>query len=256
MLKHPHYAETIGQRKFVKLSSKRQHELLALLARDALKTGDFPGFLKRYREMQSWAELDQYTPPEWLTDEEAAHEYYLFHSGFNHNPIKDESEYKFEEQEHSVSWQHRFDVTVVLDQVRSPFNAGSVLRLIDNFGFRRLVHNSSWLRMDHPQFCKAARGSEKWIPVELKSDLIDWLEDMELPVIGLENDPNAISIEEWHPKESCVLIVGSEVYGIAQALREQCDTLIKIPMLGFKQSMNLHHTLAITGHKIVSAFNG
>jgi tRNA G18 (ribose-2'-O)-methylase SpoU len=42
------------------------------------------------------------------------------------------------------------------------------------------------------------------------------------------------------------------VYGIAKKLRDQCKTLVKIPMLGFKQSMNLHHALAIAGYKILS----
>lgn len=244
------YAETVGQRKFLKLSSRRQHELLAELARDALKHKDFPGFFKRYRQMQSWVELDRYTPPEWLSEKEAVHEYVRFHNSFSRYPIDSNSDNDSDLPEPSLSWQHRFDVTVVLDQVRSPYNAGSVLRLIDNFGFRRLVHNSSWLRLDHPQLCKAARGCEKWIPVEFQSNLIDWFRTVNLPIIGLEKDSDAISIADWQPVKSCVLVVGNEVYGIATGLRPYCNSLIKIPMFGFKRSMNLHHALAITGHKI------
>ena len=201
--------------------------------------------------MQSWVELDRYAPPDWLSDEEAAHEYFMFHNSFSRNPIGLDSNKDLGPTEQTLSWQPRFDVTVVLDQVRSPYNAGAVLRLIDNFGFSRLVHNSSWLRLDHPQLCKAARGSEKWIPVEFQSNLIDWLKTVKLPIIGLENDLSSISIEKWQPVKSCVLIVGNEAYGIATGLRRYCDTLIKIPMFGFKQSMNLHHALAIVAHKIV-----
>lgn len=247
------YAETIGKRKFIKLSSSRQHEYLAFLAREALKTVDFSGFFKRYTEMQSWVELDQYTPPDYLSDDEAVYEYFLFHRGFSANPdIFEEKEILFEGQK-SFSWDPKFDVTIVLDQVRSPYNTGSVLRLIDNFGFSRLVHNADWLRLDHPQLRKAARGSERWIPVEHRPDLLGWITDIKIPVIGVENSEDAISIDEWHPQIPCILIIGNEVYGITAKLREQCDILVKIPMFGFKQSMNLHHALAIAGYKITSA---
>lgn len=247
------YAETIGQRKFVKLSSRRQHELLAMLARNALEHKDYKGFIKRYREMQSWVELDQYSPPDWLSDYEVIQEYVLFHNSFSNNPLDaslDDNTGISEQQR--PSWQSVFDVTVVLDQVRSPYNAGSVLRLIDNFGFRRLVHNSSWLRLDHPQLRKAARGCEKWIPVEFKADLVEWLKSVELPIIGIEMDKDSIPLEEWAPVGSCILIVGNEVYGIGTGLREMCTYLIKIPMFGYKKSMNLHHALAIIAHKISS----
>jgi 23S rRNA (guanosine2251-2'-O)-methyltransferase len=245
-------ADTIGREKFTRLSSIRQHEYLALLARKTLESGDFKGFIKRYNEMQSWVELDKYTPPAYLTEEEAAHEYLLFHSGFSTNPgIHKDNEYTLFKAE-AVSWEPRFDVTIVLDQVRSPYNTGSVLRLIDNFGFRKLVHNAEWLRLDHPQLCRAARGAQNWIPVEHKPNLTEWIKSLNMPVIGIENSDDAILINDWRPEKPCVLIIGNEVYGIAKRLRDQCRLMVKIPMFGFKQSMNLHHALAIACYKITS----
>ncbi len=249
------YAETIGKRKFIKLSSSRQHEYLAFLARKSLETCDFSGFYKRYREMLSWTDLDRYTPPDYLTDKEALHEFFLFHKSFSGNPQDIFKNDDSATDRDTVKWEHRLDVTIVLDQVRSPYNVGSVLRLIDNFGFRRLVHNSEWLRLDHPQLCKSARGCQKWIPVELKQDLVDWLNVEALPVIGLETSPQAIDIEAWEPQSPCIIVIGNEVYGIANELRNCCKTLIKIPMFGFKKSMNLHHALAIAGYRIAASFS-
>lgn len=243
-------ADTIGREKFTRLSSIRQHEYLALLARKTLESGDFKGFIKRYIEMQSWVELDKYTPPAYLTEEESVHEYLLFHKGFSTNPGIHKKETDKPIRVETLSWSPKFDVTIVLDQVRSPYNTGSVLRLIDNFGFRRLIHNAEWLRLDHPQLCRAARGAEKWIPVEHKPDLSEWIDSLDIPVIGIENSECAILMDDWQPETPCVIIIGNEVYGIAKKLRDQCKTLVKIPMLGFKQSMNLHHALAIAGYKI------
>jgi len=247
------YAETIGKRKFIKLSSSRQHEYLAFLAREALKSGDFPGFLKRYKEMHSWADLDRYNPPDYLMEEEALHEYFLFHNSLTSNPQDPLQNESSDQDKTAVTWKPGLDVTIVLDQVRSPYNVGSVLRLIDNFGFRRLVHNSEWLRLDHPQLCKSARGCQKWIPVEFKKDLVNWLISKELPVIGLETSPEAVDINKWKPEKACILIIGNEAYGIAAELRNCCTTLVKIPMHGYKKSMNLHHALAIAGHKITTS---
>ncbi len=246
------YVETIEREKFIRLSSIRQHEYLALLARNALESGDFRFFFERYGEMQSWVELDKYSPPAYLNEEEAIHEYLLFHSSYSINPgIRKEYGNKPVKGE-VISWVPRFDVTIVLDQVRSPYNAGSVLRLIDNFGFRRLVHNAEWLRLDHPQLCRAARGAQNWIPVEHIPDLPEWLDRPGISVIGIENSDDAIPVEDWQPVIPCVLVIGNEVYGIAKKLRDKCKTLVKIPMFGFKQSMNLHHALAIAGYKVTS----
>ncbi len=248
------YAETIGRNKFIKLSKSRQHEYLAYLARESLNKKNFPGFIKRYNEMHSWADLDKYSPPEHLTGLESLHEYFLFHNSFTANPGSlledDENEGK---NTGGLTWEPVFNVTVVLDQVRSPYNVGSVLRLIDNFGFRRLVHNSEWLRLDHPQLCKSARGCQNWIPVEYKKNIIEWLSQKKLPIIGLETSPEAVDINRWQPEKSCILIIGNEAYGIASELRNCCSTLVEIPMFGFKKSMNLHHALAVIGNKITSA---
>ena len=241
------YAETIGRNKFIKLSTSRQHEYLAHIARESLKKKDFPGFIKRYSQMHSWVELDRYTPPEHLNEEESLHEYFIFHNSLTANPNSLLEENK--EESHNLTWKASFDVTVVLDQVRSPYNVGSVLRLIDNFGFRRLVHNSEWLRLDHPQLRKSARGSQNWIPVEYKENITEWLSEEKLPVIGLETSRDSVNINKWHPEKSCVLILGNEAYGIASELRKCCSLLVEIPMFGFKKSMNLHHALAIAGNQ-------
>jgi methionine--tRNA ligase beta chain len=206
-LKTERYAETIRREKFIRLSSVRQHEYLALLARKALESRDFKGFIKRYNEMQSWVELDKYVPPYYLTEEEAIHEYLLFHKGFSANPgvinIKEVEPALIE----PLSWSPKYDVTIVLDQVRSPYNTGSVLRLIDNFGFRRLVHNAAWLRLNHPQLCRAARGSQNWIPVEYRPDLAEWIGNLDIPGIGIENSGDAILMDEWRPVTPCVIIL-------------------------------------------------
>ena len=235
---------TISKSKFIKLSSRRQHELLSGLARKALSDMDFNSFLERYNELQSWAQLDRYTPPAWLSKKEALDEYLSFHLNF--------TSFQSEQMEtgRALSWQPKFEVEIVIDQVRSPYNVGSILRIIDNFGLKGMVHSSSWLSLSHPQLIKAARGCEKWIPVRLEKDLISYLKNSSLPVIGIENNDQAEDLNNWLPPEKCIIILGNESYGIASALQKICCRTIQIPMYGFKKSMNVTHALAVIAHKI------
>ncbi len=235
---------TISKRKFIKLSYRRQHELLSGLARSALSDLDFDCFLERYNELQSWAQLDRYTPPVWLSKKEALDEYLNFHLNFTSLQTNQE------ETGNALSWQPKFEIEVVLDQVRSPYNVGSILRIIDNFGLKGMLHSSSWISLSHPQLIKAARGCEKWIPVRLEKDLISYLKNSSLPVIGIENNDQAEDLNNWSPPEKCIIILGNESYGIASALQKTCCKTIQIPMYGFKKSMNVTHALAVIAHKI------
>jgi len=235
---------TISKSKFIKLSFRRQHELLSILARNALINLDFDSFLERYNELQSWAQLDRYTPPAWLSKEEALDEYLNFHLNFT--SLQKEQE----KPANSLSWQPKFDVEVVLDQIRSPYNVGSILRIIDNFGLKGMVHSSSWLTLNHPQLRKAARGCEKWIPVRFEKDLMSYLETSSLPVIGIENIDKSENFNSWSPPEKCILVLGNESYGIASSLQKICSQTVHIPMYGFKKSMNVTHALAVIAHKI------
>ncbi len=252
-------AWTVGQRKFSKLSSAAQHRLLAELAVDAQKAagegtpGIVDDFHQRYRLMHSWSELDSFIAPSWLNPLEALDEYAGFHLRLG---APEENEGPLENVERAVSWEPRFPVGVALDQVRSPFNVGSVLRLIDNFGLEGLVHASPWLRLDHPRLRRAARGCEHWIPVRCEEDLPGYLRQADRPVVGVENDPDAVPLHLWNPPESAVLVLGNETYGLAREVRGCCGEIVTIPMQGFKRSMNVHHALALVAWKIVAGASG
>ena len=244
-------AKTMSKHKFQKLSMQRQHGLLMELAEEAQEDGDIERFLHRYDELHSWSRLDRYEPPVWLSVAEALDEYRIFHAGFRAKTNIEEPPVLPARQ---LSWQPRFNVEIVLDQVRSPYNVGSVLRLIDNLGFKGLIHNSSWLRLDHPQLRRSARGAESWIPVTYEADLPAYLGRASVPVVAIENDSQASPVDRWHPPQACILVLGNESYGIASALRKCCVQSVAIPMYGFKNSMNVHHALAIVGQKLVGNY--
>lgn len=239
------FAARVNKKKFCKLSSKRQHELLAALAGSALDTGDISFFYNRYNELHTWAELDRYAPPKRLSDSESLKEYIEFHNAFSPNPPGDGNE------QPDLTWSPAFDVTIFLDQVRSPYNVGSALRIIDNFGLSGLVHSTPTLSLDHPRLKKSARGCEGWIPVTYEADPEYWLTTAKIPVIAIEKTDEAVAISDWQPPGRCILVAGNEEYGISQSILRCCTQYVQIPMFGFKKSMNVHQALSIVAHKII-----
>ncbi len=238
---------TISRRKFSKLSAFGQHQLLADMARDFLADdADLSGFLTRYAEMHTWVDLDRYQPPNWLQPREALLELENFHQGLRGMPIPYESGIT-----QNLSWKPRLEVEVVLDQVLSPHNIGSILRLIDNFGFRGMVHSTKSLDPNHPRLRRSARGCERWIPIRYEPELTRWLAEHPWPKVAIEADAAAIPVTQWQPPQRCLLVVGNESYGIARAIRDLCDQLVIIPMAGYKKSMNLSHALAVVAQKFV-----
>ena len=244
-------ANTITRFKFTKLSFRGRHKLFAALAKATLEDGQYAAFWERYNELHAWVDSDRYVPPNRLTAREAVVEARLFHQALA-GTLTERFSGRLPEQK--LTWQPRFPVEVAVDQIHSPFNVGSILRLIDNFGFSRLVHGTAGLRLDHPQLRKAARGCETWIPTLYVEDLFTYLSDNKGPVIGLETEPGATPVSEWEPPQRCVLLLGNEIYGISQALRRRCDRLVTIPMFGFKKSMNLHHALAIAANRLADKY--
>lgn len=219
---------------------------MAAMAFDALRTGKTDAFFKRYDVFHSWADLDRFYPPDWLNENEALKGFAAFHNAFSPSPLQPRRV-----TEEPLTWKPSFEVSVFLDQVRSPYNVGSVLRIIDNFGFSEMVHSSGTLSLEHPRLKKSARGCERWIPVRYENDPVAWLRKSAVPVVGIEKTDDALDVSDWQPPEKCVLIAGNEEYGIAAAIRECCTETVFIPMHGFKKSMNVNNALSVVSQKIV-----
>lgn len=252
-------AWTMTRKKFMALSAKRQHELLMALAIDTFLKGGtvYSLFQTRYRELHSFGALDRYEPPPWLSEKEALLEYGAFHNQYTPSPHPLPPRKEKTLPRNPLSWTHRFDVTILLDQVTRPYNVGSILRIIDNFGLKGLVHGTKSLDISHPQLRKSARGCEKWIPVTYEERLAPWIETLSMPVIGIETDPGAIPLHRFSFPLPCAIVVGNETLGISERVRGALDAIVNIPMYGFKKSMNVTHALSVVAYQITAAaFSG
>jgi 23S rRNA (guanosine2251-2'-O)-methyltransferase len=140
--------------------------------------------------------------------------------------------------------------------VRSLWNVGSFFRTCDAFAVEKL-----WLTgyTGHPprkEISKTALGAEETVPWEHALDpvpVIDALRADGWAVASLELAEGSLPLEEYAPPEKLCLIVGHELTGVPDPLLERSDAIVKIPMLGTKESLNVAVAAGIALHYVRTA---
>jgi 23S rRNA (guanosine2251-2'-O)-methyltransferase len=104
------------------------------------------------------------------------------------------------------------------------------------------------IRANHNKIAKAALGAENSVThqhhIDVKSLITD-LKAEDYKIYGLEQHKNSTTLEDLKNYSKIVLILGNEVSGIETEILEHCDSLVEIPMLGQKESLNVAQAAAI-----------
>ena len=140
------------------------------------------------------------------------------------------------------------DVTLLLHNIRSEHNVGSIFRTADAAGISK-IYLSGYTPTPVDRFArptkgiaKVALGAEKSIPWEYKKSalvLLKLLKKEGFFVIALEQDARALDYKKIQLKEKSVIILGEEVSGISKKLLDLADQIAVIPMRGKKESLNV-----------------
>lgn len=141
----------------------------------------------------------------------------------------------------------RAPLVVVLDNVRSLYNTGAIFRTADGAGVDRMVLCGITPRPDQGAkqrraIAKTALGAEEMVPWEYEPDTATALRRLRTEgyeTTAVELDPSAVGLYSWTPRWPVCLIFGHEREGIAPDLAPLVDTIVRIPMLGQKRSLNV-----------------
>ncbi len=140
------------------------------------------------------------------------------------------------------------EIAVLLHNVRSTHNVGSVFRTADGVGATKMYLSGYTPRpldrFERPQkdIAKTALGAELSVPWEYfvsPVQLIEGLKKEGWQIIGVEQDDRAMDYRRHRLVAHTLFIFGNEVRGISRDLRTRCDVLIEIPMRGKKESLNV-----------------
>jgi len=134
-------------------------------------------------------------------------------------------------------------IIVVLDNVRSAMNVGSVFRTSDAFIIEKIYLCGITATPPNKEILKTALGAQKTVEWEHYAKTASLVKDLKQTgnyIIGVEQTENATVLNDFElPKNKIVLIFGNEVFGINQDVIDLCDECIEIPQYGTKHSLNI-----------------
>ncbi|WP_044399945.1 RNA methyltransferase [Lacinutrix sp. Hel_I_90] len=135
-------------------------------------------------------------------------------------------------------------IVIVLDNIRSLNNIGSVFRTSDAFLIKKVYLCGITAKPPHKDIHKTALGSTdtvSWEYVENTIDLIAQLKAQQIIVCAIEQAENATMLNAFFPEpdKTYALIFGNEVKGVTQDVVNASDVVIEIPQFGTKHSLNI-----------------
>ena len=145
----------------------------------------------------------------------------------------------------------RLPLAVLVDNVRSLWNVGSIFRTADACGVRELVLTGITGCPPRSEISKTALGAEEAVAWRYAADAEKALQmlraDGFVPV-ALEATPRAVPLPQMRWPERTCLVVGNEVAGVSPGLLEVCERHVAIPMYGVKDSLNVAVAFGIAAH--------
>jgi 23S rRNA (guanosine2251-2'-O)-methyltransferase len=138
----------------------------------------------------------------------------------------------------------KLPITVILDNVRSMNNVGSVFRTADGFLIEQIVLCGFTPQPPHRDIQKTALGATEtvsWIHIENTVDIIRKLKAADYCIYAIEQVTNSIMLNNFKVRENkkIAVVFGNEVDGVSDEALTLCDGAIEIPQLGTKHSLNI-----------------
>lgn len=138
----------------------------------------------------------------------------------------------------------KIPLVIVLDDVRSMHNVGSVFRTADSFLVEKIYLCGYTPAPPHRDIHKTALGATETVSWESVKNITDCLQELrrkDYRLFAVEQVRNGVMMHEFTPQKDQrnVLIFGNEVSGVSQAALDLCDACIEIPQLGSKHSLNI-----------------
>jgi len=137
----------------------------------------------------------------------------------------------------------KIPLVVILDNIRSMNNVGSIFRTCDAFVVEKLYLCGITAKPPHKDIAKTALGATEsvdWEYVEDVVELVQTLKQNNTKVYLIEQTDHSILLNQFQlPEEKMAIVLGNEVFGVTEALLPLCDGAIEIPQNGTKHSLNV-----------------
>lgn len=151
--------------------------------------------------------------------------------------------------------ENKFIRAVLLDNIRSAWNVGSILRTADGLGYDQVYLCGITPTLENEALTKTSLGAEKSLDVSHHKNALELVKkrkDAGWKIFALEEDVRAVEIgkQVLVNTENYLLILGNEVTGVDSELLNLCDEIFYIPMYGEKRSFNVAIAFGVAAYAL------
>lgn len=142
---------------------------------------------------------------------------------------------------------------VMLDSLEDPHNLGAILRTAEAFNISGVIIPKNRSVQITPTVVKVSAGAIEYVDIISVTNLnqtIQTLKSHNIWVVGTDLDAKQ-NVSEIHPDTDICVVFGSEGKGLGRLIKESCDYLVKIPMQGKINSLNVSVSCGIILHDII-----
>ncbi len=138
----------------------------------------------------------------------------------------------------------KIPLIIVLDNIRSLNNIGSVFRSSDAFLVEKIYLCGITAQPPHKDIQKTALGATESVAWQYKENTLDVVKELQaqnVQVLAVEQAESAMELQQFQPVagKKYAMVLGNEVKGVAQNVVDVCNPVIEIPQFGTKHSLNI-----------------
>lgn len=152
----------------------------------------------------------------------------------------------------------KFPIIVVLENIRSAYNVGSVFRTCDAFLIEAVYIIGYSAKPPHKEIKKTALGAEEtvsWKYFKTSGEAFDLLKAKKYKVYAVEQAEGSYKLQSagFRQSEKIALVFGNEVTGVEQSTIQLCEGCIEIPQFGMKHSLNIATAAGVVLWELIRA---
>jgi len=163
----------------------------------------------------------------------------------------------------SVDRRRKSDIYIILDNVLDTYNIGSIFRLADAVGAKKLFLCGGTETPPNHRIKKASINTTEVVEWEYRDSAVDVIHDLrssdrklrlrdkikDIQILGVEQTDRSVQYDKYEYKFPLAIIVGHETHGISPEVLKLCDFVVEIPMYGVNVSLNVMVSLGIVLYK-------
>ncbi|MCX8064793.1 MAG: RNA methyltransferase [Candidatus Hydrogenedentes bacterium] len=152
----------------------------------------------------------------------------------------------------------RNPIYIILDNLRSAYNVGSIFRTGDAGAVEHIYLCGMSAHPPHRKIEKTALGAHEYVPwsyFERTKDCVMLLKSKGIPVVAIEITQSSKSLFDYTWQKPIAIVLGNEVVGVQEKVLKIVDDVVRIPMFGYKNTINVATTFGIILYDILRKWN-